>query len=400
MRRIALVSSLLLVTGGALSACSGGDDHDHSVVSPGASQAFEDAFEQTEFGKADSSGCSGVVVPDSSGFNKRVALTFDDGPNPETTPQVLDILEQHGIQATFFINGMRVTNDAARAVLGRILAEGHILANHSQQHLNLKNESATKVEQQVKQTHEIILSAGASPKYFRFPFGSANCKGIDIVHGYGLTVTGWHIDSGDWCYAAAKGGVGYCHPDTFRYVPDSFRSDMVGYTLSQVRKRSGGIVLFHDIHQNTVNNLESVISTLEGEGYTFVKVDDTDTFPQLNGAPPVPKPFVGDPCTKDEECNFTNGSATGTCHLFTPSGTTTQQGFCTVGCEGYCPDQAGKAKTFCASLDAGQSGSCVSKSETLNDKCAGLPGTSEQTVQRFVGSSGAPPVSAAVCLPN
>ena len=399
MRRVIFFSSLVLGTC-ALWACSASDEHDHANASPGASAAFEDAYEQTEFGKADSSGCSGVVVPDSSGFNKRVAMTFDDGPNPETTPQVLDILKKYSVPAAFFINGSRVNGDSARAVLDRILAEGHILANHSQKHLNLKTLSSSAVNEQVKLTHDIIAGTGITPKYFRFPFGSANCSAIDIVEGYGLIVTGWHIDSGDWCYASAKGGVGYCHPDTFRYVPNSFRSDMVGYTLSQVRKRKGGIVLFHDIHQNTADSVEAVISTLKNEGYTFVNVDDEATFPVLNGGQPIPVPFVGDPCEKNEDCGFTNGSQTGSCHLYTPTGTSQEEGFCTVGCEGYCPDKTGKAPTFCASLDGGQSGSCVSKSGTANDNCAGLPGTSAQTVQRFVGSSGAPPVSSTVCLPE
>lgn len=103
MRRTALCSaSLALLPVLLQSGCSASDDHDET---PGANDiaAWEDAYEQNEMGKADSSGCSGVVVPDKNGFAKRVALTFDDGPNPETTPQVLDILKQYGVKATFFI---------------------------------------------------------------------------------------------------------------------------------------------------------------------------------------------------------------------------------------------------------------------------------------------------------
>jgi hypothetical protein len=110
-------------------------------------------------------------------------------------------------------------------------------------------------------------------------------------------------------------------------------------------------------------------------------------------------PFVGDSCESNDDCGFSNGSATGSCHRFTPAGST-EQGFCTVGCEGYCPDRPGKAPTFCASLDGGQSGSCVPKSHTSNDSCGTVKGTSAQTAQRYVGSSGAPPVSATVCLPE
>ena len=384
----------------ALAGCSAPADDDHATVSDDTKAAWEDAYEQVEMGKADSTGCSGVVVPDKSGFEKHVALTFDDGPNPETTPTVLDILAQHGIKATFFVNGMRVSSDAARAVLQRILAEGHILGNHSQHHLNLMTQSISKVDQEVKNTHDILLAAGDTPKYFRFPFGSASCGGIDLVHNYGYTVTGWHIDTGDWCYASSAGGVGYCAPSTFQYVPDQYRGDLEGYAISEVKRKNGGIMLFHDIHQNTVNHLDSIISKLEADGFTFVRVDDTSTFPLLNGITPPPKPFVGDPCASDADCNFSEGSQQGSCYLFTPTGGSQQAGFCTLACEGVCPDSYGKAPTFCTSLDGGQSGNCVSKQSSLNGECSKIPGTSAQTADRFIGSSSASPSSTMACLPN
>jgi len=399
MKRQHLLFPLLVVSvSAAQSACSASDDHDHSAPSADVSAAWEDAFEQNEFGKADSSGCSGVTVPDKNGFAKRVALTFDDGPNPETTPQVLDILKAHGIKATFFINGMRVTSDAARSILGRILGEGHILANHSQRHLNLKTVSAAKVDSEVKSTHDIILTAGGTAGYFRFPFGSATCGAIETVRGYGYHVTGWHIDSADWCFAA--GTAGYCSPGTFKYVPNDFRSDMVGYVMSQVKSKNGGILLFHDIHQNTASHLESIIGQLEQGGFTFVNVDDVAAFPLLNGAIPPPTPFIGDPCTSDADCGFTDNGKNGFCHLFTPSSGGSPVGFCSVACEGYCPDKSGKAPTFCTSLDGGSTGSCVSKSDAANANCSKIPGTAALTADRFIGSSTATPSTAEACLPE
>lgn len=390
-----LVTLLSCVGLAPLAACSADDDHDHAS-GPSSDQiaAWEDAYEQVELGKVDSSGCSGVVVPDSAGFQRRVALTFDDGPNPETTPQVLDTLKQYGVSATFFINGNRAGSDAAKSVLARILAEGHILANHSQQHLNLKNLSSAQVDSQVRLTHEVLVAAGESRFFFRFPFGSASCSAMNISKSYGYVITGWHVDSGDWCYAAATGGVGYCHPSTFRYVPDSFRADMVGYTLSQIRSKNGGIVLFHDIHQNTASNLDAIVSTLLSEGFTFVNVNDAATFPKLNGAAVAPSKFVGDSCADHADCTFSDGATAASC--YTHGG----GGFCTLPCEGFCPDQPGKAPTFCTSLDGGQTGSCVSKSASLNGQCASIPGTSATSVERFVGSSGAAATTAIACVPN
>src|SRR5690606_37614106 len=103
-------------------ACGGEDPTPDDIA------AWEAAHEENESGKADDNRCSGVIVPDRSGFGKKVALTFDDGPSPATTPDVLDILKERGIRAAFFINGNRVTSQEHRDLLDRIVSEGHILA--------------------------------------------------------------------------------------------------------------------------------------------------------------------------------------------------------------------------------------------------------------------------------
>jgi peptidoglycan/xylan/chitin deacetylase (PgdA/CDA1 family) len=361
------------------------EEHDHDGVD--ISDEWNEVYDQAADGKADSLACSGLKVPDSSGFDGLVALTFDDGPNPVTSPQVLDTLKRHGITATFFINGMRVKGNAERAVLARILAEGHILANHSHEHKNLRKLSIPAVEEQVALTQRVIDAAGETRRYFRFPFGSAGCAAAELVRNDGYTITGWHVDTADWCFASSTGGVGHCAKSTFEYVPDSYRHDMAAFTLSQVRKYNGGIVLFHDIHQNTATQLDGIIQRMQSEGYTFVNIDDLDTFPRLNGLTP---PFVGDACTGDGECAF---DADASCAL------NADGGFCTLPCEGYCPDASGKASTFCASLDGGVTGSCVSKASDLNENCALVPGTRPQQASRFVGQSGAPASTATVCIP-
>lgn len=372
------------------SACSAADAGSVDDHGPSETAAWEDAYEQVEMGKADGAGCSGVTVPDTNGFAKRVALTFDDGPNTETTPQILDILASHHIRATFFINGSKVNSPAARDVLARIRAEGHILANHSQTHKDFEDMgSAAEMDEAVRLTHQIVQSTGEDPIYFRFPYGSATCGAIDIVEGYGLRVTGWTVDSADWCF---KVNDGYCSPDDFRYVPNSYRHDFVGYTMSQIRSHNGGIVLFHDIHQFTANNVETIIANLESEGFSFTNIDDTATFPRLNGITP---PFIGDVCKDDQDCAFESGR----CHLFPMSGGKTA-GFCTQTCQGTCPDATGEAPTFCTSLDDGVSGSCVSKAHVRNQDCASILGTTKRNAARFIGTSHASPANADVCLPQ
>jgi peptidoglycan/xylan/chitin deacetylase (PgdA/CDA1 family) len=267
----------------SLAACGAGEDehHDSSLA-----DSWDAAYRDQLNGKADQVSCSGVTVPDRGSFAGRVALTFDDGPKASTTPIILDILAEREIHATFFINGKRVKGETERAILDRIVADGHRLANHSHAHLNLKTRSLDAVREQVRLTAEIIDATEETSRYFRFPFGSSSCATAELVRGEGYTITGWHVDTADWCFASSTGGVGHCDERTFRWVPDAHRGDMVGYMMSQVRKREGGIVLMHDVHKNTVEHLPAVIDALQAEAYTFVNIDDVEAFPLLNGIAP------------------------------------------------------------------------------------------------------------------
>lgn len=383
--RLALLASLSLI------ACVDPDaaDLDHeSEDGARFEQAYEDAT--ADEGKADNANCSGVRVPDRSGFGKRIALTFDDGPNPATTPKVIDVLHRHRAPAAFFTNGSRYAAPGAAAIAKRIAADpDFLLANHSQGHLDLAGQSLTKVATEIDRTDALIRTAGETPRYFRFPFGSSTCATAELARGRGYIVTGWHIDSADWCYAA---GNGYCKPTTFRYVPDELRNDMIGYVLSQVRATNGGIILFHDIHRATADQLDAVLTTLAAEGYTFVRLDDIRAFPKLHGAAPGPTTFIGDRCATDADCGFTAAGQAGRCHAAK---------FCTVACAGTCPDAPGKAPTFCiASSTTDSGGTCVAKASPLNQLCAALPSTRRSVVSRFTGASGAPVSTADVCAPE
>lgn len=389
-----------LLVGMPLTGCGTDGSDDDPVVIDGEDpydadgiNAWGEAYETLESGKSDSSGCSGVIVPDSSGFGGRVALTFDDGPEPASTNIVLDVLAVHGIKATFFINGKRVNSQEDRDVLARILDEGHILANHSQNHNNMAQISnPASLEAEVDRTHQIIEDAGAQPLYFRFPYGSSNCNTADLVKSFGYRITGWHNDSADWCFASSRGGTGYCDPRTFRHVPDSMRDDMVGLVMQQARAKNGGILLFHDVHMNTANEIDEIISRLTNEGYTFVNIDDVSTFPLLNNDDLGDLPWTGSACEQDPDCE-SMGSGAGC--LTHDAG-----GFCTVLCEGFCDDFPGRAPTFCASIDDGRSGTCLSKPSPANNNCADLPGTSVRNVTRHVGSSSAPASTSEVCFPD
>jgi len=283
MRYCAPTLALITLVASAGACVAPSDDDTGEGTALDDSAEWNDTYDNLVGGKADDPWCSGVIVPDRPGFGGRVALTFDDGPSTATTPQVLDILAARQIKATFFINGS-VVGSAQRAVLQRIADEGHLIGNHSQSHLNLRDVSLATLDSEVLQTEDILVELGETRRFFRFPYGSAGCTAAGRVrdhHGY--AITGWHVDSADWCFANGAGGVGYCSPSTFAHVPTGYRGDMVGYTLSQIRDSDGGVVLFHDIHQNTVNHLSAIVDTLLQEGFTFTNLDDASTFPLLNG---------------------------------------------------------------------------------------------------------------------
>ncbi|MBA2540983.1 MAG: polysaccharide deacetylase family protein [Deltaproteobacteria bacterium] len=385
-------NALLLVTAAATSwlqpACTGDEGDEHEDETELFEQAYEDAHTD---GKIDGTDCSGVRVPDRTGFNKRIALTFDDGPNPETTPKVISVLEKHGAPATFFTNGSRYSSKAATDLAARIAAHpAYLLANHSQRHINLAQQSAATVATEIDRTDALIRVAGETPRYFRFPFGSSTCGSKQQAQDRSYIVTGWHVDSADWCFAA---GGGVCKKSTFKFVPDNMRNDMKAYVLSQVRSFNGGIVLFHDIHQSTADALDGILTALKAEGYTFVRLDDTAAWPKLHGSAPVAQKFIGDKCTTDADCAFTASGKAGACH---------PAGFCTIVCEGSCPDLAGRAPTFCIADEraANPAGMCVSKAATQNMACASLPDTENRTEPRFIGTSTSTPATANVCAPR
>lgn len=389
MRRV--LPSILVV---ATAACADAPVHDHGDhAGDDPSALFEQAYVAKDDDKADTAGCNGVRVPDRGGFGGRVALTFDDGPNPETTPDVIDTLRRHGVPATFFINGSRVADDETRALAAEIAADPlFLLGNHTWSHPNMARLDAERVAFQIDGTTEVIAAAGAEPRWFRFPFGSSTCATAEAVRERGYVIAGWHVDSADWCFSTHGG---HCPRSTFRHVPDALRDDMKAFVLEQVRAYDGGVVLFHDIHRYTADQLEAIIVALAEEGYTFTRLDDAETFPLLNGRPEAPaadEPFVGDACAEDADCDFEVWGVRGFCHA---------AGFCTMPCAGYCPDKEGHVTTFCVA-DTGiepPTGICASLATHENGHCADLPGTIDVSVERFIGDSNAPPASAEACVP-
>lgn len=338
--------------------------------------------------KGDGLSCSGVWPPDRRGFGKRVALTFDDGPTARTE-KVMEALREFDAPGTFFVLGKLAVTSRGKRLIAEMEADPlFLVGNHSYNHPDFKTLNDQRLASEIDTTQEAIVEAGSTPKFFRFPYGSSDCHTAAAVRARGMRITGWHIDSADWCFNA---GNGTCRASTFRHVPDQFRNDMVAYVLHQVRANNGGILLFHDVHGYTANNIRIILQALKDEGFTFTGLDDVDAFPLLNGQDPEALPFIGDTCDSDADCDFQAGR--GFCHPV---------GFCTLACEGTCPDRPGKASTFCVADNVQDrlSGICVSQAQPLNSMCDDVQGSLHASADRFIGTSSSRAATKEVCLPD
>jgi len=125
---------------------------------------------------------------------RTISLTFDDGPDPESTPRVLDILAADGVRATFFLIGER----AARcgSLVRRIVEEGHDIGNHSWSHRSLWLAGPRRTAQEVTRGHDVIADiAGAPPRFFRPPWGMTNLALFPLLRRLGTPCVFWTVQT-------------------------------------------------------------------------------------------------------------------------------------------------------------------------------------------------------------
>jgi peptidoglycan-N-acetylglucosamine deacetylase len=181
-----------------------------------------------------------------------IALTFDDGPNPVFTPQVLQVLKQYAVRATFFCIGQQVQRYPG--LLQQTYQAGNTIGNHTWSHANLTKLSPDGIRRQLRTTSIAIQDAiGIPPVLFRPPDGATNKEVRSIASELGLRQILWTIDTRDW----QRPGVGA----------------IVSTVLTNAR--NGSIVLMHDGGGNrsqTVQALPQIIIQLRQRGFTFVSL--------------------------------------------------------------------------------------------------------------------------------
>ena len=179
---------------------------------------------------------------------KKVALTFDDGPNADYTGMLLDGLKERGVKATFFVLGSEV--ERYPQLVRRASQEGHLIGVHAYKHVNLCRLSDGQAIEQVDRTNGAIYRAtGQYASYIRPPYG---CWKEDLDYEVQMVEVLWDIDPRDWATTS---------------------SDLVVQrVLNKVEENS--IILLHDASKSSVQAAFTIIDTLQKQGYTFVTVEE------------------------------------------------------------------------------------------------------------------------------
>ena len=182
---------------------------------------------------------------------KVVYLTFDDGPDAEQTPQVLDVLKRNNAQATFFCIGSRIAGN--EQIIKRIFDEGHTIGNHSFCHTNnFPLFSRRRMIADIEQCQKAIESAiGTAPTLFRPPFGVTNPTVGKAVKTLNLKTIGWTIRT----YDTNRGS-------------DAKIARRINRQL-----RPGAIILLHDRLPQSAERLQMVIDTVRKNGYEIGKLE-------------------------------------------------------------------------------------------------------------------------------
>ncbi|MDA7865545.1 polysaccharide deacetylase family protein [Akkermansiaceae bacterium] len=195
---------------------------------------------------------NGQTVTHSRGLSNQpyVAMTFDDGPHPQNTPRLLDILRTRNIKATFYVIGGNV--DRYPHIVRRIVAEGHEIGNHTYTHRKLTSLGDSEVRKEMRRTEDAIVRAAAvRPRTMRPPYGALLQRQRSLIFSdFTYPTIMWSVDPNDWK----------------RPGPSVVRSRILSGA------HNGAIILAHDLHAPTIDAMPGTFDGLLSKGYQFITV--------------------------------------------------------------------------------------------------------------------------------
>lgn len=204
----------------------------------------------------------GIGVLKRNNHTDKIAFTFDDGPNPIYTPQLLDLLKRYKIKATFFVLGSKA--EKYPDLIARIHEEGHLIGIHNYVHRSNWGMTPWGIRRQLNKTAAIIEEiTGVRPYYYRPPWGLLNLFDFLLMKQY--KVVHWSVMAEDW---RSKGGSEKVKTKLLRNI------------------KPGGVILLHDCGEtwgadedapmNTINALKTVLKELTNRGIACVRIDEME----------------------------------------------------------------------------------------------------------------------------
>ena len=179
---------------------------------------------------------------------KKIALTFDDGPHPKFTEQLLDGLKEREVQVTFFVTGEHA--ELHPDIIERMNKEGHVIGNHTYSHIQLTNGNRDSFKDELLKTNQILNEiTGEEILYVRPPYGTWD-KSFETE--LNMIPVLWNVDPLDWCASDASG--------------------VVNKVLKEADENA--IILMHDYYETSVTAALQIVDELQARGYTFVTVEE------------------------------------------------------------------------------------------------------------------------------
>lgn len=178
----------------------------------------------------------------------KVALTFDDGPHPVYTKELLEGLKERGVKATFFVVGENIPG--REELIRRMWEEGHLIGNHTYDHEDISKMTTEKAQQELWETSSLVKDiTGEETAYVRAPFGNWDEKLDGSVT---MLPVKWTVDPLDW----TTGNV----------------DQIVGKVVDGIRDND--IILLHDYYESSIQAALQIVDILKEQGYEFVTVEE------------------------------------------------------------------------------------------------------------------------------